>query len=48
MRFYLYIAVAVAGLILIVSDPEQRAVSYIAALYETLPDMFRKLQAAMR
>lgn len=48
LRFYLYIAAGVAGLILIVTDPEQRAVSHIATMFQTLADISRTLVAALR
>jgi transcriptional/translational regulatory protein YebC/TACO1 len=47
LRYYLYIAVGVAALVMMLTDPEMRALSHIAALYQSLTALSREAFSAL-
>jgi hypothetical protein len=48
LRYYLYIAVGAAALVLMLTDPEIRPLSHIAALFQSLAALAREVSSALR
>lgn len=47
LRYYLYIAVGVAALVMMLIDPELRAASRIGALFQSVSALSREVFAAL-
>jgi hypothetical protein len=48
LRYYLYVAVGAAALVMMLTDPELRPLSHIVALFQSLIALSREVIPALR